>query len=351
MGSARSVTINGLKIGGGAPVRVESMLKSRLTDLAACLRETERLAAAGCELARVALPDIALAPAFAALVKQSPLTLMADIHFDHRLALAAIDAGCPSVRINPGNMSHAAGLAEVVAAAEANGVVIRIGANGGSLNNAQLERCGGDRGAALVLAVEEQLRLLLDNDFSNVIISAKSSSIAETVRANLLLANKYPFPLHVGITEAGNGNAGVVKGAAGIALMLAQGVGDTLRVSLTAPGEEEVETGYNILAALGLRSRGWELVSCPTCGRRRVEVAELVARLKKLLPPAAAPGVTVAVMGCEVNGPKEAAGADFGVAGCPDGFIVFKKGAFVCRGSMDEFEEIVAREFAELLNQ
>lgn len=351
MGSARSVTINGLKIGGGAPVRVESMLKSRLTDLVACLSETERLSDAGCELARVALPDISLAPAFASLVKSSRLTLMADIHFDHKLALAAIEAGCPSVRINPGNMSHEAGLKEVVAAAKANGVVIRIGANGGSLGNAQLGRCRGDRGAALVLAVEEQLRLLLDNDFSNIIISAKSSSIAETVRANLLLANKYPFPLHVGITEAGNGNSGVVKGAAGIALILAQGAGDTLRVSLTAPGEEEVETGYNILSALGLRSRGWELVSCPTCGRRRVEVAELVSRLKKILPPTAASGVTVAVMGCEVNGPKEAAGADFGVAGCPDGFIVFKKGAFVCRGAMDDFDAIIKREFASVLNR
>lgn len=350
MGSARSVTINGLKIGGGAPVRVESMLKSRLTDLAACIGETERLRDAGCELARVALPDSALAPAFASLVRESRLTLMADIHFDHRLALAAIEAGCPSVRINPGNMSGAARLADVVAAAKERGVVIRIGANGGSLGNSQLERCGGDRGAALVLAVEEQLRPLLDMDFTRIIISAKSSSIAETVRANAILAGRYPFPLHIGVTEAGNGNSGVVKGAAGISLMLAQGIGDTLRVSLTAPGEEEVETGYNILKALGLRSRGWELVSCPTCGRRRVEVAELVERLKKILPPSAASGLTVAVMGCEVNGPKEAAGADLGVAGCPDGFIVFKKGAFLCRGSMDVFEEIVRREINSILN-
>lgn len=351
MGSARSVAINGLKIGGGAPVRVESMLKSRLTNLSACVSETERLLAAGCELARVALPELSLAPAFAELIKESRLPIMADIHFDHRLALAAMEAGCPSVRINPGNMSRASGLTSVVASARERGVVIRIGANGGSLNNAQLAQCAGDRGAALVLAVEEQLHMLLKENFSNVIISAKSSSIAETIRANTLLSNKYPFPLHVGITEAGNGNAGIVKGSVGIALMLAQGIGDTLRVSLTAPGEEEVETGYNILKSLGLRRRGWELVSCPTCGRRRVEVAELVARLKKILPPDAADGTSIAVMGCEVNGPKEASSADLGVAGCPDGFIVFRKGSFVCRGSMDDFESIITRELGLTLNK
>lgn len=350
MGSAVSVTIGGLKIGGGAPVRVESMLKSRLADPGACVDETERLAAAGCELARVALPDTSLAAAFAALVRKSRLPLMADIHFDHRLALAAIDAGCGAVRINPGNMSRAGGLAETVRAAEANGVVIRVGANGGSLGSSQLKQCGGDRSAALVLAVEEQLRLLLDKNFSNIILSAKSSSVAETVRANAILADRYPFPLHIGITEAGNGNSGIVKGAAGIALMLAQGVGDTLRVSLTSPGEEEVETGYNILKALGLRSRGWELVSCPTCGRRRVEVGELVARLKKILPPNAARGLVIAVMGCEVNGPREASAADFGVAGCKDGFIVFKKGVFVCRASMENFERVVEDELSGIIN-
>ncbi|MCC8178809.1 MAG: (E)-4-hydroxy-3-methylbut-2-enyl-diphosphate synthase [Cloacibacillus sp.] len=341
MGSRKSVSIEGLKIGGGAPVRVESMLKTRLTDIAGGTAETAKLAAAGCELARVALPEESLAAPFAELIKKSPLPLMADIHFDHRLALVAFRAGCRAIRINPGNMSGSAGLAEVTAAAKDLGAVIRIGANGGSLNNAQLERSGGDRGAALVLAVDEQLKMLLENKFEDIIISAKSSSVKETARANAILANRWPFPLHIGITEAGCGNSGIVKGAVGIGLMLAQGIGDTIRVSLTSPGEEEVETGYNILQALGLRSRGWQLVSCPTCGRRRIEVAVLVEKLRAVIPPTANNGMTIAVMGCEVNGPKEASGADFGVAGSPNGFIVFKKGAFLCRGEMEDFEKII----------
>ncbi|WP_392437987.1 flavodoxin-dependent (E)-4-hydroxy-3-methylbut-2-enyl-diphosphate synthase [Cloacibacillus evryensis] len=344
MGSRKSVSIGGLRIGGGVPVRVESMLKTRLTDIEGCAAETEALAAAGCELARAALPDERLAASFAELIKKSVLPLMADIHFDHRLALAALKAGCRAIRINPGNMSGSAGLAEVIAAAKDTGAVIRIGANGGSLNNAQMEAAGGDKGAALVLAVEEQLRLLTKNKFEEMIISAKSSSVEETARANAILANRYPYPLHIGITEAGCGNSGIVKGAVGIGLMLAQGIGDTIRVSLTSPGVEEVETGYNILQALGLRSRGWQLVSCPTCGRRRIEVAALVEKLRAIIPPTANRGMTIAVMGCEVNGPKEASSADFGVAGSPNGFIVFKKGAFVCRGEMKDFEEIIRRE-------
>lgn len=327
-------------------MRVESMLKTRLTDIDGCVAETSALAAAGCELARVALPNAELAEPLAKLLKRSSLPLMADIHFDYRIALAALNAGCGAIRINPGNMSGTEGLKKVVSAAKDRGAVIRIGANGGSLSNVQLEKCNGDRGAALVLAVEEQLKLLLDNDFTDIIVSAKSSSIAETVRANAILANRYPFPFHIGITEAGCGNAGIVKGSIGIGLMLAQGIGDTIRVSLTAPGVEEVETGYNILRALGIRKKGWQLVSCPTCGRRRVEVSELVTRLRNIIPASANSGMTIAVMGCEVNGPKEAASADFGIAGSPDGFIVFKKGHFICRGKMEEFEEIIRREIA-----
>lgn len=344
MGSRRFVKINGMKIGGGAPVRVESMLKSRLSDIEACIAELKSLGEAGCELVRVALPDQGSAPAFEELVKISVLPLMADIHFDYRLAVSALEIGCQAIRINPGNMSSAQGLERVVGAAKELGAVIRIGANGGSLNNAQLEKCGGDRGAALVLAVEEQLKAVTDRGFYDIVISAKSSSVLDTVKANAILAEKYDFPIHIGITEAGNGNSGIVKGAAGISLMLAQGIGDTIRVSLTAPGTDEVETGYNILNALGMRSCGWNLVSCPTCGRRRVEVAELVTRLKNILPPREKRGLTIAVMGCEVNGPKEAASADFGIAGSPDGFIVFKKGRFVCRGEMGNFENIVMRE-------
>lgn len=344
MASIRSVCIKGLKIGGGAPVRVESMLKTRLEDIEGCAAECGLLLKTGCELARVALPDASLAPALSELVKSTDLPLMADIHFSHRTALAALSAGVPAIRINPGNMSGSAPLAEVISAAKERGAVIRIGANGGSLNNAQLAAANGDRGAALAAAVEEQLTALLKNGFENIIISAKSSSIAETLRANVLLSERYPFPVHIGITEAGCGNSGIVKGAAGIALMLSQGIGDTLRVSLTDCSSEEVKTGYSILSALMLRHRGWQLISCPGCGRRRIEVAELVDKLRGIVPPDACRGLTIAVMGCEVNGPKEAAHADFGIAGSPGGFIFFRKGSFVCRGTMDTFEETVRRE-------
>ena len=344
MGSVKAVSAAGVKIGGGAPVRVESMLKSRLTDVSSCISETEALLSSGCELARVALPEAALAAPFAELVKQSRLPLMADIHFDYRLALAALEAGCRAIRINPGNMNSVQGVREAVAAASAAGAVIRIGANGGSLSNIQLEKTNGDRGAALVLAVEEQLAILTGQGFENIIISAKSSNIAETVRANSILAQRWPFPLHIGITEAGCGLYGTVKGAVGIGTMLSQGIGDTIRVSLTQPGVEEVETGYAILAALGLRTRGWQLVSCPTCGRRRIEVASLVERLRRLIPSASLNGTTIAVMGCEVNGPREAANADIGIACSPEGFIVFKKGNFVCNGLMEDFEKVVSRE-------
>lgn len=348
MASIKSTYIKGLEIGGGAPVRVESMLKTRLGDVEGCVSECEALSKAGCELARVALPDEALAPALAALVKNTSLPLMADIHFNHKTALAALAAGVPAIRINPGNMSGSAALAEVISCAHDRGAAIRIGANGGSLNNAQLAAAKGDRGAALAAAVEEQLSLLLKKGFGNIIISAKSSSIAETVRANSLLSQKYPFPLHIGITEAGYGNAGIVKSSAGIALMLAQGIGDSIRVSLTGSGLDEVETGYNILSSLSLRQRGWRLISCPGCGRRRIEVSEFVEKLRRIMPADACPGMCIAVMGCEVNGPREAANADFGIAGSPEGFIFFRKGSFVCRGTMETFEETVRREILPL---
>lgn len=335
MGSKKFVDIDGLTIGGNSPVRVESMLKTPLTDLEGCVSESRLLADEGCELVRVSLPDIALADNFASLVKKSHVTVMADIHFDHRLALAALECGCRAIRINPGNMSGEEGVIKVIKLAKEAGAVIRIGANGGSLNNRQLELAGGDRAAALVLAVEEQLKILLENGFDKVIISAKSSSVAETVRADTLLSQKYPFPLHIGITEAGGGLSGVVKGSVGIGVMLAQGIGDTIRVSLTAPGVEEVRTGYHILRALDIRKRGYNLISCPTCGRKRVDVAKLSAMVTELLPKGIKDGTTIAVMGCEVNGPREAAGAELGIAGTPDGFVMFRRGEHICSAPIE----------------
>jgi len=338
MGSRQSIDINGLSIGGNSPVRVESMLKTPLNDLGGCAAETEELKKEGCELLRVSFSDLSLESNLSKLIKTSDMVFMADIHFDHRLALAALNAGCLAVRINPGNMDSRARVLEVIRAARDRGSAIRIGANGGSLNNRHIAEANGDRAAALVLAVEEQLNILIYNDFDRIIISAKSSSIHDTLRANFMLSRKYPFPVHIGITEAGGGIAGIVKGSAGITLMLAQGIGDTLRVSLTAPGTEEVRTGYHILRALGLRQRGYNIISCPACGRRRVDVAELLRTVTGLLPADICDGITIAVMGCEVNGPREAAGADLGIAGTPDGFVLFRRGKPVCTGKLENIK-------------
>ena len=326
-------------------MRIESMLKTRLDDLDGCLAELEALSVAGCELVRVAFPDVELKSRLSALVARSQVPLMADIHFSHKYALAAIDAGCRSIRINPGNMSGREGLMEVLAAAKAGGVVIRIGSNGGSLDNRTLASCGGDRSLALVRAVEEQLLPLLDAGFEEIILSAKSSSVRDTIAANVLLAQKYPYPLHVGITEAGPGMDGAVKSAVGLGILLSQGVGDTMRVSLTGPSVQEVEVAYTIQRSLDIRRKGVELVSCPTCGRRRVEVIDLVRRVRAIvdnLPVKLPDGTTIAVMGCEVNGPKEAAAADIGIAGTQAGYVMFRKGEVVASGPGSELESALA---------
>lgn len=345
MPSASKVNICGVEIGGGAPIRVESMLKTRLDDVDGCLKELDALTKAGCELVRAAYPDESFAEQMGYIASHSPIPIMADIHFSSRLALSAIECGCRAIRINPGNMRESGGLRNVVDAAAANDVVIRIGANGGSLSNEQVAAARGDRVSALVDAVAEQVDLLTDAGFFNMIISAKSSSVGETVRTNLALASRYPFPIHIGITEAGPGISGTVKGSVGIGLMLAQGVGDTLRVSLTGMPESEVETGWAILNALGLRTRGADIISCPGCGRRRVDVFSLVERVRASLPHDIPDGTRVAVMGCEVNGPKEASHADIGIAGTQGGFVIFKDGVAVRTGRDSELDEALKEHF------
>ena len=351
MGSKRIISIDGLLIGGNNPVRVESMLKTPLSNLSSCEEELRNLSGEGCELVRVSLPSPDLADALALLIKNTAhIKIMADIHFNHKFAIAALDAGCPSIRINPGNMTDKKGLAEVVKLAGERGAVIRIGANGGSLNNAQIAKAEGDRAKALASAVEEQIFLLNDNSFDKMIISAKSSSVTETVRANTVLAQKYDYPIHIGITEAGSGVSGVVKGSLGIGMMLSQGIGDTVRVSLTEPGVEEVKTAYHILRSLEIRKRGCNFISCPTCGRKRVDVASLSKIVMSLLPVDMPDGMTIAVMGCEVNGPKEAAGADLGIAGTPDGFVMFRKGKHICSGSINRLEDELVKIVKTLRN-
>ena len=339
----KELTIGPLTLGGTSPVRVESMLKIPLSRRDECLAQCISLNEEGCELIRAAYPSSELRGDLEWLTARSPLPLMADIHFDPVLALEALGAGVPALRINPGNMPPGK-LREVVRSAGERGAVIRIGANGGSLSSRQLAEAGGVRSDALVLAVEEQLRLLLDEGFERIILSAKSTSLPETVRANALLAARHPeFPFHIGITEAGFGLDGIVKSAAGLALLLSQGIGSSLRVSLTEPPEEEVRTGYSLLRALELRSRGATIISCPTCGRKRIDVKALLLRLAPVLKELP-DGMTVAVMGCEVNGPREARDADMGVAGSASGAVIFSRGKVLRETSLDDLPAL----FAEL---
>ncbi len=334
----RQVSIGSLAIGGGAPVRVESMLKVSLRDREKCIEQCERLKESGCEIARVALPSADVAEDLAWLLKQTSLPLMADIHFDPNLAIAAIKAGCLSIRINPGNMPLNR-LTEMITMAKDYGVVIRIGANGGSISARHLAEAGDDRALALFMAVREQAELLLGNGFNDIILSAKSSSVRETVRANSFIAEAFPtLPMHIGLTEAGPGDGGIVKSTAGISAMLSQGIGDTLRVSLTDEPEREVRVGYEILKALGLRQRGVNLISCPTCGRRRADVMRLVHLIEPMLKDLP-DGTDVAVMGCEVNGPKEAKHAQLGIAGTPGGALLFKNGVTFAEYSFEELPE------------
>ena len=340
MNSKRQVNIDGLTIGGSSPVRVESMLKISLDKHEECIAQCERLIACGCEMARAALPDKKFADDLKHLVTGTKLVIMADIHFDPALAILAMESGCRAIRINPGNMPlHR--LNDVISLAKSLGVVIRIGANGGSVSQAQLDQAEGDRAKALYFAVREQAELLLHNGFTNMILSAKSSSVTECVRANELIAAEYPdFPMHIGLTEAGPGDGGIVKGTACISQLLARGIGDTLRVSLTDEPEREVRVGYEILKALELRTRGVNLVSCPTCGRRRADVMRLVKIVEPLL--ANLPdGTSVAVMGCEVNGPKEARHAQFGIAGTPGGAVLFREGQSVGEYAFSELDSVL----------
>ncbi len=346
MGS-RTVRIGNLTIGGDAPVRVESMLTSSLENLDSCINEVESLVEEGCELIRVAFPLKEHAPALEELLRNSPVPLMGDIHFDEELAVEALRRGCPSIRINPGNMRK--GISRVVQEARKRGAVLRIGANGGSLNGEQIAKASGDVGLALVGAVEEQLAILEEENFRDIILSAKATNIGHTLRANQLLASRYSYPLHIGITEAGSGIPGIAKSACGLGLLLSQGIGDTLRVSLTGPSPEEVRVGYAVLRALDLRRRGPSLISCPTCGRRKIDVFAVVTALEPLLRDLPE-DLEIAVMGCEVNGPREAAGADMGVAGTPSGAAFFSKGTLVKRMKGQDPEDI-ARELREIARE
>src|ERR671914_1902295 len=334
MASERQIKVGNVPIGGGAPVVVQSMTLTNTWDVDATIEQIARLASAGCELVRVAVPKNEDAEALRKIVYLSPIPVIADIHFNASLALKAIDAGVAAVRINPGNIGGSNKVAMVVKAAKANGIPMRIGANSGSLPKHLIELAQQDTATALVEEALEQVRLLEFMDYRDFKISVKSSSVPTMIRAYRMLSEKVPYPLHLGVTEAGPPLVGSTKSAVGMGSLLMDGIGDTFRVSLTADPVKEVEVAWEILKALGLRERGPVMIACPSCGRDNVGVEKLAVKVEERLrdyPQA----FEVAVMGCAVNGPGEAGDADFGIAGGRDVGFVYAHGRVLKKVSSD----------------
>lgn len=326
--TSRSIRLGGLRIGGGAPVMVQSMTNTDTRQVESTLAQIGRLAERGCEAVRVAVPDDAAAAALRYIRAGTKLPLIADIHFDHRLALAALEAGLEGLRINPGNIGSKERVDRVVDAAKAHHAVIRIGVNSGSLEKGLLKKYGGPCPQALVESALGHVRLLEQRGFHDMKISLKSSSVIDTIAAYRLLRASCEYPLHIGVTEAGGLVRGAVKSAVGLGILLAEGIGDTMRVSLTAEPEAEMTVAWEILRALGLRSRGPEIISCPTCGRTEIDLIALARAVEERLASSTA-DIKVAVMGCVVNGPGEAREADLGLAGGRDKGIIFRKGEII----------------------
>ncbi|MDR3296558.1 MAG: flavodoxin-dependent (E)-4-hydroxy-3-methylbut-2-enyl-diphosphate synthase [Clostridiales Family XIII bacterium] len=328
----KQVDCGGVKIGGGAPVSIQSMTNTDTRDVKGTLAQIDRLADAGCQIVRCAVPDAEAAEALRAIKASSRLPVVADIHFDHRLALAALAAGADKIRINPGNIGGRDKIKAVVREAKTHGAPIRVGVNGGSLERGILEKYGGVTAEAAAESALAHVRLLTDLDFEDIVVSVKLSDVVRNHAAHVLAAGMTDRPFHIGLTEAGVGRGGEIKSAVGAGALLLAGIGDTLRVSLTGDPVREVLLAAEILKSLRLREGGAQVIACPTCGRCRVDLESLALAVERRLREAEKraagllPAISVAVMGCAVNGPGEAACADIGVA-CGDGKgVIFQKG-------------------------
>lgn len=324
----RQLKLGSVRIGGGAPIAVQSMTNTDTRDVEATLGQIKRLHDAGCEIVRVAVPDETAARALRAIHDASPIPVIADIHFDYRLALIALEAGLEGLRINPGNIGERKNVEMVVDAAKARGAVIRVGVNSGSVEKRLLEQYGGPTPQAMVESALGHVRILEEHGFYDTKISIKSSSVLNTIECYRLLSQRCDYPLHLGVTEAGGVLRGAIKSSVGMGVLLSEGIGDTLRVSLTAAPEEEMTVAWELLRALGLRQRGPEIISCPTCGRTEIDLIGLAQEVERRLRTEKAP-IKVAVMGCVVNGPGEAREADLGMAGGRDKGIIFRKGEVI----------------------
>ena len=332
---SRQIHVGPVAVGGGAPVSIQSMTNTPTHDVEATLGQIRALAAAGCDIVRVAVPDMAAAKAIGALKAGSPVPLVADIHFDYRLALEAAEQGIDKIRINPGNIGAPERVKAVADACRARGIPIRIGVNGGSLEKDLLAKHGGPTPEALVESALGHARLLEQFGFHDICISLKSSNVPITMRAYQLMAARYDYPLHLGVTEAGTPELGILKSAAGIGGLLALGIGDTFRVTLTADPVEEIYAARQILKAIGLRREGPELIACPTCGRTQIDLIPMARQVEELLKGVDKP-ITVAVMGCAVNGPGEASHADVGIAGGKGEGVLFQHGRIVGKVPEDQ---------------
>ncbi|MFN2339896.1 MAG: flavodoxin-dependent (E)-4-hydroxy-3-methylbut-2-enyl-diphosphate synthase [Halanaerobium sp.] len=334
-------------VGGEAPVSVQSMCNTKTENIEATVKQIQDLEAVGCEIIRVAVPDKKAARALSEIKKRINIPLVADIHFDHQLALMAVDNGVDALRINPGNIGSSQKVKEVALACRENEIPIRVGSNSGSIEKELLEKYGGPTAEAMVESALRNVRILEENNFKEIVISLKSSHIPTTIEAYKLMAEKVDYPFHIGITESGTPWRGTIKSAAGIAALLTQGLGDTLRVSLTGDPVEEVRVGWQILKSLELRQKGVEIISCPTCGRTNIDLIALAEKVEKELMKIDK-DITVAVMGCAVNGPGEAKEADIGVAGGIEEGLIFKAGEIIKKVKEDQLLEELMKEIKKL---
>ena len=331
----RQIMVGNVPIGGGAPVAIQSMLNTKTTDVEGSLAQIRKLAAAGCQIVRLAVPNQEAAEKFAEICKASPLPLVADIHFDYKLALLAAEGGAAKIRINPGNIGGEENVQAVVAACKEKNIPIRIGVNGGSLDKKLLEKYGHPSAEALVESAFQHLELLEKYGFYDTCVSMKSSNVPTMVAAARLFRSKCDYPIHIGVTETGPVRMGLMKSAMGIGALLLDGIGDTIRVSLTDDPVEEVYAAKDILKAAGLRKEGVNIISCPTCGRTQIDLIGLVNQVDAALKDCQKP-ITVAVMGCIVNGPGEAREADIGIAGGDGCGMLFEKGQQIEKLPYDE---------------
>jgi len=338
---SKPIQIGRVTIGGGAPIVVQSMVKTDTRDIMSTTTQIKELADCGCELVRVAVPDADAAQALKGIKKESPLPIIADIHFDYRLALRALEAGVDGLRLNPGNISESRKVSAIVKSAKERNVPIRIGVNAGSLPD--VEGTDTPLPQRMVEAALKQVRLLESLDFDLIKVSLKAFDVPTTIEAYRDIAGKIPYPLHIGITEAGTPRTGIIRSTAGIGTLLYMGIGDTIRVSLSAHPREEVIAGYEILKSLNLRQHGPILVSCPSCGRAEVDIVRLAGDVEKELLKVSKP-IKVAVMGCVVNGPGEAKDADIGIACGKGNAVLFKKGKKVKVIEEKDFMKVLMRE-------